>query len=51
MIAAFRAAIGARIPMGYQDETGFHYGMAPLSSILERLVDSRQPAGRSSFGW
>ncbi len=37
MIAAFRAGIGARIPLGYQDETGFHYGMAPISSILERL--------------
>jgi len=50
MIAAFRAGIGAWIPLGYQDETGFHYGLEPIASILERLVDSRPSAGHSSFG-
>jgi hypothetical protein len=41
MIAAFRAGIGAWIPLGYQDETGFHFGMAPISSFLERLGEKR----------
>jgi hypothetical protein len=44
LIATFWADIGARIPLGYQDETGFHYGLPPISSLLERLVDGRQPA-------
>jgi hypothetical protein len=44
LLAAFLAGIGARIPLGYQDETGFHYGLPPISSILEGLVDSGQPA-------
>jgi hypothetical protein len=51
MIAAFQADIGARIPLGYQDETGFHFGIAPISSIVEHFVDSLQPARCSSFGW
>jgi hypothetical protein len=44
LIAAFRAGIGARIPLGYQNETGFHFGLPPILSILEGMVDSRQPA-------
>jgi hypothetical protein len=27
IIAKLRAAIEARVPVGYADETGFHYGM------------------------
>lgn len=27
IIAKLRAAIEARVPVGYEDETGFHYGM------------------------
>jgi hypothetical protein len=27
IIAKLRAAIEARAPVGYEDETGFHYGM------------------------
>jgi hypothetical protein len=26
IIAKLRAAIEARVPVGYEDETGFHYG-------------------------
>jgi hypothetical protein len=44
IIAAFRAGFGAWIPSGYQDENGFHYGIEPIASILEQMVDSRQPA-------
>jgi hypothetical protein len=44
MIAAFRAGIGAWIPLGYQDETGFHFGLAPIAFILERMADSRPAA-------
>jgi hypothetical protein len=40
MIATIRAVIGARIPLGYQDETGFHYGIKPIASFLECLVES-----------
>jgi hypothetical protein len=39
-IAAFRTDIGARIPLGYQDETGFHYGIKPIASFLECLVEN-----------
>jgi hypothetical protein len=44
VISAFRAGIGAWIPSGYQDENGFHYGIEPIALVMERLVDSRQPA-------
>jgi len=27
IIAKLRAAIEARVPVGYEDETGFHYSM------------------------
>ncbi len=27
IIAQLRAAIADRVPVGYEDETGFHYGM------------------------
>jgi hypothetical protein len=27
IIAKLRAAIEARVPVGYEDETGFHYGL------------------------
>ena len=39
MVAALRAEIGVRIPLGYQDETGFHYGIEPISLCLELLVE------------
>ena len=29
MIAKVRAAMDRQVPMGYQDEDGFHYGMEP----------------------
>jgi hypothetical protein len=30
------ASIEARIPLGYEDETGFHYGTKPVLAPLER---------------
>jgi hypothetical protein len=27
IIAKWRAAIASRVPVGYEDETGFHYGV------------------------
>ena len=30
------AGIIARIPLGYEDETGFHYGKEPVLAPLER---------------
>jgi hypothetical protein len=30
------ASIEARIPLGYEDGTGFHYGTKPVSAPLER---------------
>jgi hypothetical protein len=29
------ASIEARIPLGYEDETGFHYGKEPVLAPLE----------------
>jgi hypothetical protein len=29
IMAILRATIAVRIPVGYQDEAGFHYGTAP----------------------
>jgi len=51
IIATFRAGIGAGIPLGYEDERGFHYGMAPIPSILGSLVDNQyvQLLKRSGF--
>jgi hypothetical protein len=36
IIAKLWASIKARIPLGYEDETGFHYGIEPISLSLER---------------
>jgi hypothetical protein len=40
IITKLWASIEVRIPFGYQNETGFHYGMEPISSFLERLSES-----------
>jgi hypothetical protein len=32
------AGIEVRIPTGYQNETGFHYGLEFISSLLEPLL-------------
>jgi hypothetical protein len=42
-------AITSRMPVGYEDETGFHYGVAEAQSILIRTgrIPNRSP--RESF--
>jgi hypothetical protein len=39
-LATLRAGNRIRIPLDYQDESGFHYGIEPIASFLERLVES-----------
>jgi hypothetical protein len=39
LIARLWAGIQVWIPVGYQNETGFHYGTQFVSSILGRLSE------------
>ena len=32
MIAGLRAMMNHQVPVGYEDETGFHYGTGPASN-------------------
>jgi hypothetical protein len=32
------ADINGRFPVGYQDETGFHYGIEPVMPLLEEVA-------------
>jgi hypothetical protein len=56
IIATLRAAIKARVPVGYEDETGFHYSMKasawpaagfPVRIIakLRAAIEARVPVG------
>ena len=33
-LARVRAALGTHVPLGYQDEDGFHYGKPPRSANI-----------------
>jgi hypothetical protein len=35
IIAKWRAAVSFKVPVGYQDETGFHYGAQPVPQVKE----------------
>ena len=37
--ARLLAGIVSRIPFGYENETGFHYGIESINSFLERLSE------------
>jgi len=41
IIARFMAFIYARMPAGYEDETGFHYGIAPVSPFIEQPPENQ----------
>jgi hypothetical protein len=45
IIARLWVRIQVWIPIGYQNETGFHYGTQSISSILERLSEKTALAG------
>jgi hypothetical protein len=34
IVVKFRAAVVFHVPMGYQDETGFHFGTPPVGSRI-----------------
>jgi hypothetical protein len=37
LAVTWRAAINFFVPIGYEDETGFHYGQKPASKTASRL--------------
>ena len=43
IIAKWRAAVSFKVAVGYQDETGFHYGVQPVPRSKERAVQRLFP--------
>jgi hypothetical protein len=46
-LASLWAGIEVRVPFGFQDETGFHFGMDSLASLLELLSENQADFDRA----